>query len=355
MSRSVNLPALAEPLATPARRPGYPARTLWNWVLSNIHLIQQTYYVLDFMYLHRLESCALEPGHPWLTGHSPHTGEPIWPSNVVYASPRKSDWHPPEPDSDAEIVTKIGVFVTRMMERSSVDPEIPQGPARRMPHAVNLLHGPVHYNGGYAVFNDFADAMLHFSDPAFVAEMRRFAREERRELTVVTRERHFDPEEFSWFVCFVRARLPWYANGNGPTKKRVLWGTPSPYAAVNPINGSWVRDLKRFLAGGVAEVRPPIDVSRYFRATYRGDASDYSFLERFHAWAQYLIIRAKGFQGNLVFTLRKRIEPQNLVQYRDSHGNWCSSYRVSHPFAPIERVRAMRRATNAASRPSPRM
>jgi hypothetical protein len=342
-------------LAAPTRRLGHPARTLWNWVRSHLHLIAQTYHVLDFMYLHRLENCALEPGHPWLTGLSPHTGEPIWPANIVYASPRRAAWHPPAPDPDAEIVTKIGVFLTRMMARSAVDPEIPQGPARRMPHAVNLLHGPVHYNGGYLLFDDFEDTMRHFSDPAFVAEMRRFARQERRELTVVTRERHFDPEEFAWLVCFVRARLPWYANGNGPTKKRVLWGTPSPYAAINPINGSWVRDLERFLASGVADVRPPIDISLYFRAAYQGDTVEYSFLERFHAWAQYRIIRLKGFQGNLVFTGRKRIEPQNLATYRESGGDWSSSYRVSHPFAPIERVRAMRRATNAASRPSPRM
>ena len=353
MSSSIDLPRLAEPRATSPFGLGHPVRTLWNWVRSHIHLVQQTYYVLDFMYLHRLDSCALEADHPWATGVSPDTGEPIWPANIVYASPRKSDWRI-EPDTDEEIVTRIGRFLTRMMARSLVEPEIPQGPSRRMPHAVNLLHGPVHYNGGYVIFDDFADARRHFNDPAFVAEFRRYARVEDRELTVVTRERDYDPEEFAWFVCFVRARLPWYANGNGPTKKRVLWGTPSPYAAVNPINGAWVRDLKRFQASGIAEARPPIDVARYFRDAYRCEPVDYSFLERFHAWAQHLIIRAKGFQGGLVFTGRKRIEPQNYLVYLDSFGEWSSSYRVSHPFAPIERVRAMRRATKAASRPMPR-
>lgn len=354
MSSSIDLPRPAEPRAAASPRLGHTGHTLWNWVRSHVHLVEQTYHVLDFMYLHRLESCALDSDHPWATGLSPDTGEPIWPANIVYASPRRRDWQQPEPDTDEEIVTKIGIFLTRMMARSLVDPEIPQGPSRRMPHAVNLLHGPVHYNGGFVIFDDFGDARRHFADPAFVGEFRRYAKLEERELTVVMRERHYDPEEFAWLVCFLRARLPWYANGNGPTKKRVLWGTPSPYPAVNPINGSWVRDLKRFLASGTAEARPPIDVGRYFRGSYREDAIEYSFLERFHAWAQHLIIRAKGFQGGLVFTGRKRIEPQNLVEYRDSNGAWGSSYRVSHPFQPIERVRAMRRATNAASRPRPR-
>jgi hypothetical protein len=40
-----------------------------------------------------------------------------------------------------------------MLRRSNLaNPEIPQGKARRMPHAVNYLHGSVHYNGGYVLF-----------------------------------------------------------------------------------------------------------------------------------------------------------------------------------------------------------
>jgi hypothetical protein len=66
--------------------------------------------------------------------------------------------------------------------------------------------------------------MFYFSDKHFVQEFKRFARVEKRELTIVLRERGYDPEEYAWFVGFVRAHQPWYANGNGPTKQaRTLW------------------------------------------------------------------------------------------------------------------------------------
>jgi hypothetical protein len=316
----------------------------WNWTYSNVHLLLQTYYVLDFIYLHKLKAGKLAADHPWVTGISPQTGEYIWPKNIVYASSRKPLWNGSEPEADSDIVIRIGKFLTAMIKRSTfTDPEIPQGPKRRMPHAVNLLHGPVHYNGGFLLFNDFQDGMFHLSDPAFIKEIKRFARNERRELTIILRERSYDPEEFAWFVAFVRSHLPWYANGNGPTKKRVLHGTPSPYPAVNPINGSWVRDVKN-LVNGYAEklIKPPIEV-KYFRNEYRGNQSEFTFLERFHAWAQSLIIQAKGFQGGLVFTKRKKIERENWEIFLETGGQWQGSYLVSHPFVPRARIRQQRR------------
>lgn len=336
------------------RRLSYPIRVLCNWTRSNVHLVGQTLHILDFMFWHRVGMGAVRRDSAWATGVSPHTGVPIWPDNIVFATQRGSEWLDP-PETDAEIVTKIGVFMTKMVQRSLVEPEIRQGPARRMPHAVNLLHGAVQFNSGYLIFDDFGEAMLHLSDPCFLSEIKRFSRLEKRELVIVTRERVYDPEEFAWFVCFVRARLPWYANANGPTKKRVLWGTPSPYPAVNPINGSWVKDVRHLQRTGRAVARPPIDGARYFNGSYAGGCSEYSFLERFHAWAQHLVIRSKGFQGNLVFTIRSRIEPANLQEYQRSGGRWSASYPVSHPFQRIETARAMRRATYSASLAMPRM
>lgn len=329
----------------PAGRLWPVARTLWNWTYSNLHEIYQSYKVVEFMLSRRLGAGALPADHPWVTGEWP-PGEPIWPRNVVYATPRKDEWVGSPPDPDDVVVTKVGRFLSAMVRRSTAtNPETPQGPARRMPHAVNHLHGAVHFNGGFVLFNDFAEGMRHLSDPAFVRAMKRFARVERRELTLVLRERRYHPEEYAWFVAFVRAHVPWYANGNGPTRKRVLMGTPSPYPAVNPINGSWIGDVERLRRGDLAGiVRPPIEPGTWFRGEYHGSQHEYTFLERFQAWVLRGIIRAKGFQDNLVFTPRRRIEPENWELYKSSGGRWSATYPVSHPFLPIGLARK-RRAT----------
>src|SRR5205814_10692506 len=116
----------------------------------------------------------------------PGSTETIWSRNIVFASPRGE--HVADAECDEQIVTHIGRFLAVMVQRSNVTgPEIPQGRKRRMPHAVNYLHGPVHYNGGYVIFDDFRDAMSYLSDRRFAAEFLRFARTERRELTIVLR------------------------------------------------------------------------------------------------------------------------------------------------------------------------
>ena len=45
-------------------------------------------------------------------------------------------------------------------------------------------------------------------------------------------------------------------------------------------------------------------------------------MERFHAWGQYLVVLTKGFQGGLVFTKRKKIEPdrKNLQYIKGVYG-----------------------------------
>lgn len=327
-----------------AERVRYPLRLLWNWTYSNLHLALQTYYVLDFMYLHKLHAGSISPEHPWATGISPQTGGPVWPHNIVYQSPLKDTWVGTAPEEDGEIVTRVGKFLAAMLKRSTfTEPEIPQGAKRRMPHAVNLLHGSIHYNGAFLILNDLPDGMRHISDRNFVKEIKRFAKQERRELTIVFRERSYHPEEFAWFLAFVRARLPWYANANGPTKKRILAGAPSPYPAINAINGSWVHDVMMLFRGDTEHiVREPIRKSSYFQSSYRGNQMEYTFLERFHAWAQSLIPRLKGFQGSHVFTKRRKIEPENWEKYKLSPDDWRTSYLISHPFASIEHVRNSR-------------
>ena len=319
-------------LRSPRDRVAEPLRTLWHWVHSNVHNAYVTTRVLEFMF--RLKTAGrISPDHPWATGIQPGEDSPIWPRNVVFASPRQELEPGPEPaEPDDVIVTRIGSFMAALVQRST-GPEVPQGPKRRMPHAVNYLHGPVHYNGGYLIFNDFRDALFHFSDRAFVREVRRFARGERRELTLILRERSYDPQEYAWFVAFVRSRLPWYANPNGPTQKRVLWGTASPYPAVNPINGSWIGDMVRLARGEEPPVRPAIAPGRWFQGHYRGNQPSYPFLVRFHAWASYLIIAMRGFQGGMLFTSRQRIEPGHWRQYLETNGQWSAGAPIAPPFS----------------------
>jgi hypothetical protein len=125
----------------------YLPRALWYWTYSNVHMIKQTLNVLDFMWVHRVKAGLLPTDHPWLTGLMPGSGDAIWPRNIAFASPRGA--HISEVETDEEIVTRVGRFLAAMVQRSNLsEPELPQGRARRMPHAVNYLHGPVHYNGG---------------------------------------------------------------------------------------------------------------------------------------------------------------------------------------------------------------
>ncbi|NNE13640.1 MAG: hypothetical protein HKN51_01605 [Saprospiraceae bacterium] len=236
------------------------------------------------------------------------------------------------------------MFLAAMVRRSNEsEPELPQGRKRRMPHAVNYIHGSVHYNSGFLIFNDFKDAMYYFSDRNFVKELHRFTKKENREHTVIFRERNYDPEDYAWFLSFLRSHLRWYANANGPAKKRVLHGTPSPYPVINPINGNWITDVSNIQKEKMDKlVKPEISSSEYFNGDYCGNQSEYTFMERFHAWGQHVVTTAKGFQGGLVFTNRKKIEPHNWETFQKTNGQWRASYAISHPFKSIEKARADR-------------
>jgi rSAM/selenodomain-associated transferase 2 len=321
-----------------------PARILWHWAISNVHNLYEIGRVFDFM--RKLGPGLVDEDHPWVTGISPHSGEVVWWNNVVYRSPRRLAGTEP----DDKIVARLGHFL-RSMTRKSVpdDPGLPHGPRRRMPHTVNYIHGTIHFNGGWLLFDDIPDIVYHMTDPAFVREVLRFAREERRELFFVLRQKEYDPEDYAFCVACVRGNLRWYANGNGPTPRKVLWGTSSPYAVINPINGAWVRDLNHLRAGRRDQVvRPPIERGRYFRDEYRGWRRDFIWSERFHAWVMYYMIRVRGFQGNLVFSWRHRIEPRKFAEHRQGHTEENRHvHRVSHPFR-----RRPRRRPEAADAPA---
>ncbi len=309
----------------------------WNWIYSVVHTTYETGVVIFF--IKTLKAGLLDKTHPWVTGISPDTGASIWEDNLIYASPNRSSYIT-APDPDQQIAAKVGKFLSGMVHRSTIaDPEIEQGPKRRMPHGVNYLHGTIHFNGGFVLFDNFQDAVSHFTDAKFVKEIKRFARKEKRELILIFRERSYDPEEYAWCLTCVRAHLRWYANANGPSKKSVLFGTPSPYAAINPINGSWATDVEHLRKGRMHKLcRPPITQGVYFQGTYKGYRSHYTWIERYHAWSMYIQIKLRGFQGPLVFSSRRRIEPKRLEEFKKTGWwKWRSVVKISNPFVPTKK------------------
>ena len=96
----------------------------------------------------------------------------------------------------------------------------------------------------------------------------------------------------------------------------MLYGTPAPYPVVNLINGTWHGDMKRLRRRQLDQlVRPPIEAGRYFRGEYQGSRRDYTFFEKLVAFYNFKIVNLRGFQGSLVFHVRKIIEPGKYQDY----------------------------------------
>ena len=285
------------------------------------HNLDGILHVLDIIRFRPMPSGLLDSHHPWVTGLDPRDGEPIWGKNVLFRSPRASVARTESrlvPEADEVIVQRIGRFMASLVAKSAVSPEIPWGPQRRLPHGINYLHGAVHCSAGILIFSDFKDAIYHFTDLSFRREIRRFAREERREILLVFRDRDYDTAEFAFLVSFLRLALPWFSNSNGP-RKHVLWGNPAPYPVVNIITGFWKGDTYRLktLPNSLALVRPPVPAGRYFQhGPYRGTRERARWPEKLLAVYTYLRIRARGARGGLFFVNRPALE---TMSGRDPH------------------------------------
>lgn len=309
---------LSEHVRYYAALPGIYARQ----VVSNLRGI---YNVSDMIWLRPVRGGALGPDHPFCTGLRPDTGRPVWTDNLVHATPRRDHWGARGrtlwPESDAAILGRVGRFMAAMVAHSAATDDHPEGRQSRMPHAVNYLHGPVHYNGGWFLFNDFAEAIEHVSDPAFRAELHRFVELEQREPLFVFRDRDYDRAEFARFVCFLRSVLPWFSNSNGP-KRRVLWGNPAPYAVVNIITGNWIRDTRLILDARGREIvaRPPIEPGLYFQGVYRGWRRHVLWPERLLARLTDRRIRARGAKGNLYFVDARALRARSRARAIASPG-----------------------------------
>lgn len=288
----------------------------WVWGRQFLHNTHGILRVLDITRFRPLPAGLISPHHPWATGLNPATGKPIWHENVLYRSPRS----PQDADlpTDESIVQKVGAFLAQMTALSAVVPEIPWGPQRRMPHAINYIHGSVHYSSGILMFTDFADAIEHFTDDRFAAEVRRFARTERREVLVMFRQRDYSPRDYAYFVGCMRTLFPWFCNSNGP-RKRVLWGNPSPFPVANLITGHWMRDIYRLKQPGGADavLRPSIPAGRYFtQLPYRGFRREPLWPEKLLAQYTYWRIRMRGARGGLFFVDRRRLLADDLEALR---------------------------------------
>src|SRR6185436_13933844 len=190
-----------------------------NWLQLTAHNSWGILSVLDIIWLRPMPGGLIDEAHPFCTGIDPATSKCVWHANVLFRTPPREDW--PEgraPDPDDVLLEKVGEHLCKQVRMAAASTSHPTGRPSPMPPGILYLHGGVHYNGGWFIFNDFAEAIQHFSDPKFAREFRRFVKEQHREPVTLFRDRDYDREEFARFVCFMRTTFPWFSNSNGPKK-----------------------------------------------------------------------------------------------------------------------------------------
>jgi hypothetical protein len=301
------------------------------WLQLTAHNTWGILNVLDLIWLRPVPGGLIDESHPFCTGLDPATGAPIWNANVIFRTPRREPWNGPlAPDSDEEIINKVGNHLRRQVLMAAASAEHPAGHAAPMPPGILYIHGGVHYNGAWLLFNDFQEAIRHFSDRKFAAEFRRFVKEQKREPVTLFRDRDYDRAAFARFVCFMRTTFPWFSNCNGP-KKFVLWGNPSPYPAVNTITGHWIKDCRalKTAEGRKAVARPPIPTGRYFQnGPYHGERSTTRWPEHLLAFFTEKRIALRGQKENLYFVDKRKIKkgfrfgPQPIPTPAQKLGKW---------------------------------
>ena len=274
------------------------APMLWvRHVASNAHGI---WTVFELAWLRRTPGGLIDIDHPFATGRDPNTGRLVWRDNLIFRS-RARDI---PLETDVAIVERVMDFMRAIAAQSAARPGAPCGVASRMPPAVNLLHGVVHFHAMSLLFDDVHDAVRHFTDRRFLRELKRAIRRERREVVVILRHRDYDRDTLAGLACFLRTRLPYWANPNG-YKKRIQWGVPAPYPNINLITGAWIADMRALVAtrGSMAIVRPPVAAGRYFQdGPYGNGWPELLFPERWLARFTTWRVNARGERGNLYFT-----------------------------------------------------
>lgn len=333
----------------------------WIWFRLTLHNTWGILNVLDLIWLRPMRGGLIESNHPFCTGLDPATGQLIWNANVIFRTPRREPWVGAiVPDPDETIINKVGDHLRKQVLQAAARPGWPTGSPAPMPPGILYIHGPVHYNGAWLLFNDFPEAIRHFSDRRFRAEFRRFVRTEGREPVTLFRDRDYDRKAFAQFVCCLRSMLPWFSNCNGP-KKFVLWGNPSPYPAVNTITGNWIGDTRALkeVARRATVARPPVAPGRYFQnGPYWGERDTTLWPERLLAWLTERRIHLRGERENLYFVDKRKIRrgfrfgPKPLLDPGTRFRRWLRSV-----FSIPSRVQAGPRDKSAPARcfpaPSP--
>jgi len=309
-----------------------------NWLQLTVHNTWGILNVLDIIWLRPMRGGLIDETHPFCTGLDPATGRTIWKANVLFRTPPRASWPAGhrEPDPDHVIVEKTGEHLRKQVCLAAGSARYPTGRPAPMPPGILYLHGGVHYNGGWLLFNDFPEAIGHFSDARFAAEFRRFVREQRREPVTLFRDRDYDREAFARFVCFMRTIFPWFSNSNGP-KRFVLWGNPAPYASVNTITGHWMHDCHLLKTGSSrAAARPPIPAGRYFQdGPYQGERHTTLWPEHWLARFTEKRIALRGEQENLYFVDKRKLK----------RGFRYGPTRMLNPLQRLSRAMTRRKST----------
>ena len=260
-----------------------------------------------------MEHGLLEADHPWVTGELEGSEDPIWFENVVYrTAPENSEF------SDDTMLRSVGKYMTTMVKKSVGPQEIPRGLKRRMPHAINYVHGSSHYNSAILIFNNLQEGFDHFGSSEFRNELFRFVKDQNREVLLFFRDRDYSEAEYAMFVVYLRTRLPWFLNSDGP-KKNVLWGNKSPYAVVNLITEEWAKDLFALKGGDINSiVRPPIQSEGYFdENSYISRCSiSIRWPERLLALYSRFRILCRGTKGNHSLVDRREVDRPGRENYR---------------------------------------
>jgi len=263
--------------------------------------------VLDITQWRPMRSGLVDLNHPWVTGINPKTGNLIWRDNVIFSSPRGASAQD-LPDDDV-VLESTGKFLAQRVRQSAVTPELPVGPKRRMPHAINYQHGASHYNSGIILLTDLQEGYRYITDPRFRRELRRFVRDERREVLFLFRNRDYQPREYAYFSCCMRTLFAWFCNPNGP-QGRVLWGNAAPFPAANLITGNWANDVYALNREGGADavVRPAVKAGVYFTEGPYDRGRDHALWpEKLLAWFTYWRVRMRGAKGGMFFVDRRRV------------------------------------------------
>ena len=293
-----------------------------NWIGHNIHNSYGIINVFDIMWFRPYKGGLLSSDHGFVTGNDPTDGKPIWTKNIVYQSTRKRHFN----ETDEILVKKIMKFLARMVESSASSELYPNGKKNRMPPAVNYIHGTVHFNGLSLIFDDFKDAREHFSDPKFYRDFLYMTMKEKREPTIVFRDKDYDPDEFAIFSCFMKTRFPFFGNPNG-NKKRLHWGTPSPSPAFNLILGWWIKPTKklRYKSNHDSLLRPAVSQGIYMLAKDYGSRGkrEYMLPEKIWAKITYFRIKLRGKRGGMYFSDKRKVDsgflydPNELITLKE--------------------------------------